>query len=337
MLLKESLIEDLDTTSGLRKALQTAVMLEHSTIPPYLFALYSLKPGENREIAELISTVVSEEMAHMALACNILNAIGGEPVIDKPGFVPTYPGPLPGAVEAELTVPLRAFSPELAEEVFMVIEQPDDPIKPAEEAVSPLTIGRFYGAISKKIEAAGQSIFSDRKGRQVHGGIALEEVVPVKTVKDAVAAIEVIVEQGEGTTTSPVDPNDNELAHYYRFAEIVHGKTLEPAPGKDPPWAYSGPAIPFKPAGVWPVIENPTPGDFPPGSAARYAFDTFNYTYTALLKTLHDTFNGSPDRLNAAVGLMESLNGQAQKLMAMESGTPGKNAAPSFEYQPTNP
>lgn len=344
VLLRRELIEGLDTETGLREALQQAVMLEHSTIPPYLYALYSIKPGSNAEIAELISSVVAEEMAHLALVCNILNAIGGSPSIEDPAFVPRYPGPLPGSVEKQLTVPLRAFSPELLETVFMVIEQPDDPLEfpdlaglMAEE--KPLTIGAFYQAIKAQIEKGGESLFTGDPARQVHGGIALKEVIPVHDVTSAVTAIEVIVEQGEGTTTSPTVPlaEEEELAHYYRFAEIVHGRKLVPTPGKEPPWAYAGEPIPFNAEGVFPVLENPTPDDFPVGSATRYAFDTFNYTYTSLLKALHETFNGRPEALNPAVGLMESLNEQAQSLMSMKSGVAGKTAGPSFEYRPTNP
>ncbi len=48
--------------------LQKAVELEHSTIPPYLTAYYSLKPGLNDEIAGLIRSVVIEEMLHMTIS-----------------------------------------------------------------------------------------------------------------------------------------------------------------------------------------------------------------------------------------------------------------------------
>lgn len=37
--LKPELFQGLDTVEGLRKALQTAIQLEFSTIPPYLYAL----------------------------------------------------------------------------------------------------------------------------------------------------------------------------------------------------------------------------------------------------------------------------------------------------------
>ena len=52
-------------------------------------------------------------------------------------------------------------------------------------------------------------------------------------------------------------------------------------------------------------------------SRARHACDTFNYTYTSLLKSLHETFNGQPNRLGAAIGLQEapimSLDGAGER------------------------
>src|SRR5262245_27089402 len=77
---------------ALKRALQTAIELEHSTIPPYLYATYSIKPNTNREIVKLLGSIVQEEMLHLAIDCNILNAIGGSPKIDDPAFIPRYPG-----------------------------------------------------------------------------------------------------------------------------------------------------------------------------------------------------------------------------------------------------
>lgn len=331
-----------DPLKGLKEALQAAIRLEHSTIPPYLYAVYSLQPGGNAEIAKLVGSVVAEEMAHMALACNILNAIGGEPLIDDPKFLPTYPGPLPGSVEKGLKVPLEGLSIPLLETVFMKIEEPEKPLEfPVEQLIAeekPLTIGAFYRTIAEKIKAAGEGIFTGKTERQVYGGIALPEVIPVHSVASACEAIEVIVEQGEGTETSPADHfEDEEIAHYYRFEEIVKGRELVPAPGQEPPWHYAGDPIPFDAGKVYPVLKNPKASKYKEGSAPRHACDTFNYTYTTLLKVLHETFNGSPDRLAAGVGLMESMSEQAQAMMAMPSGIDGSNAGPSFEWRPTNP
>lgn len=337
--LKPELFESLDAAGGIAASLQQAIQLEHATIPPYLYALYSLKPGSNTAIGALVSSVVAEEMAHMALACNILNAIGGSPVIDKPRFIPTYPGPLPGAVEDQLQVGLAPFSLDIVEHVFMVIEEPEDPLDiPVDalaESAPPLTIGSFYEAIKTAIVAAGESIFTGDPRRQLVHGYAAAEVAPVTNVATAVQAIETIVEQGEGTSTSPLDL-EGTLAHFYRFNEILLGRTLVAAPGETPPWRYAGDPIAFDASGVWPVIENPTAAAYADAPAARYASKTFNYTYTNLLKVLHDTFNGQPDLLRVSIGIMEALNEQAQAMMSMEI-SPGVNAGPSFVYQPTNP
>lgn len=337
--LQDDLAQGLGDVGELRKALQSAIELEHSTIPTYLYALYSLEPGHNTEIAGLVASVVIEEMTHFGLACNILNAIGGEPAIDTPQFVPSYPGPLPGAVESGLIVPLSPFTQDLVENVFMVIEEPEDPLVfPAGlEASAPLTIGQFYQAISVQIQTAGPSIFTGDPARQVDGVL---EVTAVTDVAGAVAAIELIVEQGEGTTQSPVD-EQGELAHYYRFAEIHHGRQLVPVP--DPPpdatpeerYAYTGPPIPFDENWVRPLVLNPKLANYPAGSAARTACANFNYAYTSLLKTLHATFNGEPAQIGAAIGLMESLKQQALDMGTLAVGD--LRAGPSFEYQPTNP
>jgi rubrerythrin len=340
--LKPELARGLDDLKGLRGALQSAIELEHSTIPPYLYALYSIAPGANAEIASLLRSVVIEEMTHMGLACNILNAIGGTPTIDSPTFVPAYPGPLPGMVESQLTVPLSALTLDLVENVFMVIEEPEDPLEfPTLELAADVTIGQFYEQIAEQLRAAGEEIFTGDPGRQVGHDLGIEELVAITDLPGALTAIETIVEQGEGTTQKPTD-DQGELAHYYRFAEIFHGHRLVAVAGvapdapPDEQYAYDGPSIPFDAGGVRSLVLNPTTTSYAEGTPARYANDTFNYTYTSLLKSLHQTFNGRPEMLMSAVGVMESCKQQALAMGELRvSGT--KLAGPSFQYQPTNP
>ncbi len=329
---------------GLREALQQAVMLEHATIPVYLYALYSIKPeslvpGRNLEVYDLLRSVVLEEMIHMSLACNILNAVGGKPLIDDPGFVPRFPGPLPGAIDNGLIVGLRPFSRQRVHDEFMGIEEPEDPLQfpvgaLADAGPPPTTIGQFYAAIRDRIQALGERVFTGDPARQVSGAPFFPDLRPVTDVASAVAAIDLIVEEGEGTSTSPLDQEDD-LAHYYKFAEIWHGRRLVATP-EPPGWAYAGDPIPFDPAGVWPAVSDPHADQYPAGSAARYANDTFNYTYTSLLKALHATFNGRRDQFNVAVGVMESLKTLALTLFATPAGD-GRTAGPTFEYQPVNP
>ena len=98
---------------SLRNALQSALKLEFFTIPPYLTALYSLT-GTSRGAQyarSIIRNVVRDEMLHMNLVCNILNAIGGDP--DVRAAVPAYPNPIPmslaGGLEVRPDTPLDLF------------------------------------------------------------------------------------------------------------------------------------------------------------------------------------------------------------------------------------
>ena len=341
--LKPELFQDLNgTVEGLRCALQNAIELEHSTIPPYLYALYSIKPGTNSEIGGLIKSVVVEEMLHMAIDCNILNAVGGTPKIDDPCFLPKYPGHLPGGVEGSLTVGLAPLSKQLLLETFMVIEEPEDPLhfpvlNFAAAGARPSTIGEFYDGIIKQVRDLGNEIFTGDAKKQLTTGFGPLRTMRVHDVTYAIAGIELIVRQGEGTKTSPLDP-EHEAAHYYRFAEIYFGKKLirnpEPGPGK-PDFAYGGHTIAFDPCDVWPVITNPNTASYTAGSAADKLNRAFNRTYTSLLKGLQLTFGGEPDRLGPAITLMEAMADQARVLMSTEI-VPGQTAGPTFEYTPLN-
>lgn len=331
------------TLESVQTSLQNAIELEHATIPLYLYALYSLDETKNAEIAEIIDSVVVEEMLHMTLASNILNAVGGSPNIDRPGFIPKYPGVLPGGVQSDLTVGLAPFSMDQLDK-FLEIEEPEDPLifKAMTLAVdTQVTIGQFYTAISNAIASLGDGIFVDPPRNQIGPDLMFESVV-VTDVKSAQEAINIIIDQGEGTSTTPFDGNGDEYAHYYRFMQVKKGHKLVEVPGGKKPedkFAYTGAPIVLDSSGVFPVPENP--GDYTRGSAQAFQNDTFNYTYTSLLNALHLMFNGDTGQaqFNRAVGLMMSLKGQAK---AMMSGLPnpdpeaGDYTGPSFEYQPVN-
>ena len=143
------------TIEGLRQHLQWAIQLEHCTLPPYLCALYSIKPGNNEESARAIQSVFVEEMLHMVLAANLLNAVGGTPAIDRPDFIPRYPAYLPHSADAFL-VPLARFAPETIE-TFMRIERPETTDAPAEQDRYN-TIGQFNQAIEQGITALCSSL-----------------------------------------------------------------------------------------------------------------------------------------------------------------------------------
>ncbi|MFF2507526.1 ferritin-like protein [Streptomyces sp. NPDC058067] len=222
--------------------LRMALALEHSTIPPYLCALFSLKDGQNREVAGIIRSVVMEEMLHMALVGNIMNAVGVTPRFDDPGLVPVYPGPLPGGVLPGLEVSLGACSIERVRSEFMGIERPHVPLAPASQRAlaaiaehDPVldddgniqnltaealdaprrffaqadyedgTVGAFYQQVALALVDldARENLFDGDPRRQVSWPTAPGRLYRVTDLQTALWAILEIVGQGEGHAQDP--------------------------------------------------------------------------------------------------------------------------------------
>ncbi len=275
-------------------ALQSAIELEHATIPLYLYALFSLREGENREVAAILRSVVVEEMLHMVLLANVGNALGARPRLFTPSFVPRYPGRLPGGVEKQLTVRLRAFS--LGQlRVFIDLEESRDPLSLRAGAVDDdptTTIGEFYAAIA----ALGDGALADEPRRQV-GPDLMGGAIVVRDVATALDALDTIVEKGEGTGTSPEEVDGpsgaNDVAHFYRLCQIREGRTLVRA--ADATYAFAVAAIPFELNGVLALPDDPRARGYRTGSAGRRAMDAVNHTYTSMLARLDDLVNGHAD------------------------------------------
>src|SRR4051794_27290466 len=98
------------TGADLDALLQDALRLEHATVPPYLTAAYSLKVGTiNNTVRNMILAVAVQEMLHMTIVANVINAVGGRPRFADPGQIPKYPGPLPMSIGSGLVVGLKKF------------------------------------------------------------------------------------------------------------------------------------------------------------------------------------------------------------------------------------
>lgn len=296
-----------NTPKDLHESLQAAVLLELATIPPYLTAFYSLKSGENTEVADLVRSVVIEEMLHLTIASNVLNAVGGCPVLDSRDAVLDYPAPLPMGTVGGLKVHIGPMS--LAQtELFMAIEQPEDPI--ADRAGADLvTIGDFYAAVIEKIKELGEPAFATPSAPQVTAPwFPSSQLFAVTDVASAARALSIVVEQGEGTTSSPEDGDgEGELAHYYRFAEIRNGRRLIPDPTAAEGYSYTGDPVVFTPSGVHPMIMDPKPELYPADTRAGRLTEEFARSFRHLLVALQRTFTGHPSALNAAMGVMYEL------------------------------
>lgn len=335
----------IDSLADLRRHLQWAIELEHATIPPYLCALYSLDPGRNVEAAQVISGVFVEEMLHLALAANLLNAVGGEPKLDAPHLLPAYPHPLPHG-DPSVQINLLPYGPE-ALDLFLNVERPAS-VEGQPEAEGYHTIGQFYAALESGLrtltETLGEDVVfcgdPDRQLQEMHFSSGGGQVIPVRDLKSALAAVAEIIEQGEGAARTEVwdgdkdvfHPEREQVAHYYRFVELKQGRRFRS--GDTPQSGPTGEPIATDPGGVLPMRANPRTTDYPEGSPVRLAQEEFNNTYCLLLYLLEDTFNGNPAQMRDAVGAMYALKSQAQALMKMPSGDGRTTAGPTFEFVP---
>lgn len=306
-----------------RAALQAAVELELSTIPPYLCAMWSVKQQDD-PVAQLLRSIVLEEMSHMGTACNLLTSVGGTPEINTSAAVPTYPGPLPGGVHPGLMVSLGGLSRERVEHVFMEIEKPESgPVAFHRGRTFP-TIGAFYDAISHAFgRLPAGSVTGQRQLVTDFGGPA--EPLTVGTVEQAIQAIARIKQQGEGAPGDPVgDPGEagDDLAHYYKFAEIFHGRRL--VFGSDGRFDFTGDPVTFP--DVWPVAEVP-----PQGYPQSADFDS-KYK-SEVLDALQGAWSaGDKSQLVDAVLAMDSdISTLGAKLVQQQAPDGHGNLAPDFK------
>jgi CDGSH-type Zn-finger protein len=333
------------TVDSLRRHLQWAIEIEHATLPPYLCALYSIQEGCNQEAAEVVHGVFMEEMLHLTMAANLLNAVGGSPKLDGPSLLPRFPTYLPHSNRA-FEVPLMKFCPE-AVETFMKIERPGEHDGLPEDNRFE-TIGQFYEAIEGALTALAaelgeEVLFCGDPARLVtdelyYGGSG--RIVTVVDLESALAALEEIVEQGEGLQHQEVwdgdrdmfHPEREEVAHYFRFKEIAVGRRH--APGDTPQSGPTGEPFHVDWEAVHNMRPNPRTTDYPKGSEIRAQMEEFNHAYSGVLHLLDECFNGSPRLLTVATGAMYGLKEQAIGLMRLPSGHGETTVGPSFEYVP---
>jgi len=336
-------IRDLES---LRNHLQWAIELEHSTIPPYLTAFYSLHEGHNREAAAVLLSVAIEEMLHMTLAANVLNAVGGQPQLDKPDFIPQYPCYMTHSNKAFL-VHLAPFAPETVA-AFMRIEKPEDhSALPEDENYE--TIGQFYDALEEGLvrlcrELGERAVFTGDPARQMgpqhfhYDGSG--KVVVVTDLATARQALEEIVEQGEGLDHKAIYDGDRsmfhptrmEISHYFRFHEIYTGRRYKH--GDTPQSGPTGGPLAVDWKAVYPLRTDPKTDDYASGSAVRAKLEAFHQSYSDLLRLMHQSFNGSPELMGLAIGSMYEIRYQAAELVKMPSGDGQTNVGLTFQYAP---
>nr|CAA6830739.1 MAG: Unknown protein [uncultured Thiotrichaceae bacterium] len=350
--------------------LQSALKLEFATVPPYLSAAFSLS-NDNQEIKDLIVRISKEEMLHMTVVANLMNAIGIAPDIVK--AVPNYPYDL-DVLDPPLRLDLSSFSFELVENLFMQIETPEEPVTfltrgvPSEDVTKPETIGQFYERVIELINEdtipdlfknAERDIYkqiqvSPNFKRVAYSGNTdeqeyhLEEALNfiITDKKSAVRHLNWIIGQGEGAT--PFDPLTAEgiPGHYYRFESILKSKYLikdDAVP--DLGYSYSGGDLPFSTAGVNEFETNAKAENYTAHPGVERSMLRFNKEYSKMVDYLQLAFNcPGPEQkeeagaaYKASLQIMRKMDGRAGKIIRAAARVEGGDvkAGIPFQYTPT--
>jgi hypothetical protein len=273
----------INSKEELGNLLQHALELEHSTIPPYLSAAYSLHT-RNNSIRQLITRIAKEEMLHMTVVANLMNAIGIPPKFTNSLFMPAYPYTPTMLDMPGFELHIQSFSKNIdtnkqyIKDFFMRVEAPEHPqVFPFELMIlmeKPKTIGLFYqkiidiisedripGLFDKAQENAWKQIvvqpktsdpgivYPNFKKLNVDGTLKDYPLQPGYDMKitnkdSAIKFLRWITDEGEGTHKDPID-EEGLAAHYYRFESIVHGKNLIVNPIFEEGYAYSGTQLSF--------------------------------------------------------------------------------------------
>src|SRR3954471_5372635 len=211
--------------------LAKAAELEHLIICQYLYAAFSLKRDASEGLPEELVPVVGgwartltriaeQEMLHLSLVQNLLTSVGGGPHLARPNF------PVPArSFPARIQIVLLPFGEEALRH-FAFLERPEgDPIDDAEQfaalaraqplpdvdedEIGPIvadfqTISHLYRSLEDGLEVLaarlreGRLFVGPRRAQATGEHFRFPELVAVSDLASATAAIETIVEQGEG-------------------------------------------------------------------------------------------------------------------------------------------
>jgi hypothetical protein len=226
--------------------LTQASELEHGLMCEYLFAQFTLKRTQQEGLSDeqlakvaawetVIVDVIKQEMLHLALATNLLTAIGAAPHLHRPNF-PILSRWYPPGVQ----IALVRFG-ERALRHFIYLERPEGmDLNDAEGFAAagqaqPLTDGDQLMAVPEDYQTVGHLYRGIEQGlerlveRHGEGGVFIgppeaqattevfewPELTAVTDLASAAAAIELIVEQGEGAR------GDWRNAHFGKFVALL--------------------------------------------------------------------------------------------------------------------
>ncbi len=342
--------------------LAKAAELEHLIVCQYLYASFSLKRDASEGLPEeLVPTVrgwsrtlmgiAIQEMLHLALVQNLLTAVGAGPHLARPNF----PVP-PRAFPARIQVVLLPFGEEALRH-FCFLERPEgEPVDDAEafaaiaqaqplpdvdeDEIGPIasdfdTISHLYRSIEDGLATLSDRMGEERlfigpPGAQATGEhFRFPELVAVTDLASARAAIETIVEQGEGAR------GEWKKSHFGRLLTVLDAYLA--ARVANPEVEFTRPVLR---AHVRPV-ESGVPIPLISAHFTVRATDLLNAVYEVTLQVLARYFNHTDEsdaQLDAladvAVGLMEQVIAPLGELITrlpVGSEYPGMTCGPAFE------
>jgi len=281
-------------------ALHEAAEIEHGLLLQYLFAALTMKqqPDEGvtpeefarlRQWKGIILGVAVDEMGHLGTVCNLLAAIGSSPHFDRPGF-PQTTGYYPFDFE------LLRFGDEALRR-FVAAELPrggsvsdclQDPILKsafALELVPEVPPYEYVGELYEHIKTGFRdlpedALFIGAPTRQVDNEWSVEVDMRVVTGRaSALAAIDDLVRDGEGTSTRRVQ------SHYGKFCAMW--RAYRDAPFEASRSVVRNPRTRASRGGPRPeetMITEPT---------ALAVAELFNATYAVMLRLLAQFFTNA--------------------------------------------
>jgi hypothetical protein len=214
-------------------------------------------------------------------------------------------------------------------QLFMQIEYPEaGPVAfRAARGEEFSSIGEFYRAVMTAFEKLQPSLNEDRQLQEPGFGLQT-----LRTLSDVRWAIDLIRHQGEGSQESPEDTGPDDLAHYYRFAQIYHGRALRKDPVSNT-WKFDGDEVPFPEA--WPMAPIPSggyqQGDVPAPVWTLLA-DSDRHFSTMLNHLQRAWADVDLDALGEAVDSMFLLRGPAVQLMQIPTPSGDKTYGPGFRF-----
>ncbi|NOU33917.1 MAG: hypothetical protein HOO96_38990 [Polyangiaceae bacterium] len=342
--------------------LTEAAEIEHGLMCCYLYAAFSLKSEASEGLAEeelaavlrwrrTLLDVAREEMVHLALVNNLLTAVGGSPHLARPNF-PVAPGYHPAGV----TVSLAPFDVATIDH-FVFLERPEG-VELADgqgfgsarvyertfrrgrivaSAQDYATVGHLYRGVSEGLVELARvhgeaGLFVGDPRLQV--GVDLFSLPGVSKVVDlasALAAIETIVTQGEGS------PADTETSHFRRFTTVQ--SELAALLQKNPSF------VPARPVARNPVMRRPVATAdrvWVEAEPAATLLDLANGAYLFMARALDVLFSRPELSLearavvsDASVTAMYALVPLAEHLTTLPANPalPGVNAGLTFTMQ----